>query len=68
MKNWKWWILGIVLILFIPIIPYEKETRDGIVEVTNQSVGIYLYERYQTVQKKTNQRIMDADKQPTTNE
>ena len=68
MKNWKWWILGIVLILFIPIIPYEKETRDGIVEVTNQSIGIYLYERYQTVQKKTNQRIMDADKQPTTNE
>lgn len=64
LRNWKWWLLGIILILFVPVIPYEEETKDGIVEVSNESISIYLYERYQETQKKVNERIMNSDKEP----
>lgn len=62
MKNWKWWILGIVLILFMPVIPYEEETNDGVVEVGNQPIAFYLHERYQEVQKQKADRIMEEVK------
>jgi hypothetical protein len=51
MKKLFWWILGIVIILLIPAIPYEKESQDGVVEVGQKSIAIYLFDRYKEVQK-----------------
>ena len=61
-RNWKWWLLGIILILFVPVIPYEKEISHGVVEVSNKAIGLYLYERYEKNQKKINERIMNEAK------
>ena len=55
-RNWKWWILGIILILVVPALTYEKETTDGIVEVRNESIAFYLYKRYKTTQEKVKQQ------------
>ncbi len=49
-RNWIWWLIGIVLILSVPIIPYEEEIGDGIVEVSNKCIAVYLFERYEKVQ------------------
>ncbi len=49
-RNWKWWLIGIILILFIPVIPYEEEIKDGVIEVRNKSIAVYLFERYEKVQ------------------
>ena len=50
MKDWLWWLIGIILILSLPVIPYEKETEVGNIEVGNKCIAIWTYERYQTVQ------------------
>ena len=55
-RNWIWWLIGICLILLMPIIPYEQEMQDGVVEIKNQSISSYLYERYKTVQKQTEEK------------
>jgi hypothetical protein len=51
-KNLIWWLLGIALILFAPVIPYEKQTTYGVVEVGNKSIGDFLYDRYIMVQNR----------------
>ncbi len=48
---WKYWLLGIILILVFPIIPYDHSEIDGITEVKNKSIAMYVYERYQEIQK-----------------
>lgn len=46
-------IIAIILLLFIPVIPYENEITEGITIVENRSVAEWIWENYQLTEEIT---------------
>ena len=49
-------IIGIILLLFVPIIPYENEIQDGVTVIENRSVAEWVWENYQITQTNNKER------------
>jgi len=63
----KYILIVIVLLLFIPIIPYENEINSGVTVVENKSVAEWVWERYnevQTAKEKANHVEDQSDQKP----
>ena len=57
-------IIGIILLLFVPIIPYENEIQDGVTVIENRSVAEWVWKNYQTVQAQNKERSENVENQP----
>lgn len=44
MKKLKYFLLIILIVLFVPIVPYENEISNGVTIVGNRAVIYYLYD------------------------
>ena len=44
-------IIAIILLLFVPVIPYENEITEGITIVENKSVAEWVWENYQITEE-----------------
>ena len=61
-------LIVIIILLFVPIIPYENQIADGVTVVENKAVAEWVFERYVEVQtrselKETNDTVQ-PDKKP----
>lgn len=63
-RNWIWWLIGILLVLLVPIIPYEEEIEDGVTEVNHKCVAVYLFERYEKVQLQNVENQLNTESEP----
>jgi len=45
------WIIVFLMLVVVPIIPYEHEMQDGVTAIDNKTVVEYLYEQYQQAQE-----------------
>jgi hypothetical protein len=59
----KYILIGIILVLFVPIIPYEKEVQHGVTVVENKAVAQWLVERYVEIQSQK-EKVVDVKNQP----
>jgi hypothetical protein len=50
MKKIMWFIIVILLILFIPVIPYDNEVQDGVTRVEYSTIFSVIKERYEKSQ------------------
>ena len=56
----KYILIVILLLLFLPVIPYEYEIQDGVTTVENRSIASWVWERYQKVQAQEEVKINQA--------
>jgi len=47
-----WGIVIILVIVFLPLIPYEKEIQMGVVSIEYQNIYSIVKERYEEIQAK----------------
>jgi len=59
----KYVFIGILILLFTPIIPYENEIRHGVTIVENRSVAEWVWKRYQKVQSRQLERSDNVENQ-----
>jgi uncharacterized membrane protein len=52
MKKLMWFIIVILLVLFIPVIPYDNEVQDGVTRVEYNTIFSVIKDRYEKEQAK----------------
>jgi len=45
------WVILIVVLIFAPVVPHEREIQHGTTVIEAKSIVVYLYDRYQQVQE-----------------
>lgn len=50
MRKFTWFVIILLAVLFFPIIPYENEIQQGVVQIEYRNVFGFLKERYEKVQ------------------